>query len=75
MPATADNWPTYADELTRKASGTLERWLQRYEAKKITRREMFVLTDALWDTISGLAHEDFLRVLEQLHQELRKGEM
>lgn len=72
MSATADDWPSYADELTRKASEVLDRWITRHEAGKITKRELFILTDGLWDTISGLAHEDFVRTLEALHQELRK---
>lgn len=66
-----DEWPSFADELTRKSAQTLDRWLERFDRNKITKRELFVLVDALWDCTSGLAHEDFLRTLEAIHKELR----
>ena len=66
-----DNWPTFSDELTRKGSEQLAKWVSAYEAGKITDRELFIVANALWDTVSGLADKALLRNLEQVIEEIR----
>lgn len=68
-----DNWPTYAAELTRKGALTLAKWSDRRAAGKITDRDLYIVIDTLWDTMSGLCEAEFLRTLEELMKELRDG--
>lgn len=68
-----DKWPSFAEELGRKAITTLEKWLLRYDAGKITRRELYVLVDGLHDTCSGLVPRSDLEVLEKIHKGIRSG--
>lgn len=70
-----DDWPTFSEELTRKGSEQLAKWVTAYEAGKITDRELFLIANALWDTVSGLADKDLLRNLEQVIQEIRDMRM
>lgn len=67
----ADSWPTFAEELTRKGSEQLAKWVSAYEVGKITDRELFIIANVLWDTMSGLCDKDLLRTLEQVIQEIR----
>lgn len=67
-----DKWPSYADELSRKVTETVARWMERVDAGVAKKRDLFVLVDGLWDACSGLVHEDVLRMLEAIHEELRR---
>lgn len=67
-----DNWPTFSEELTRKGSDQLAKWVSAYEAGRITDRELFIVANAIWDTVSGLADNDLLRNLEQVIEEIRQ---
>ncbi len=67
-----DNWPSFAAELTRKGSAALDKWVTAYEAGKINDRELLILSDGLWDTMSGLCEEEFLRILEQIIADIRE---
>lgn len=49
-------WSTCSDELSRKALATLETWMTRHDAGEITKRELWLVCDALFDTVSGLAN-------------------
>jgi hypothetical protein len=66
-----DDWPALTEELTRKGAQALEKWLAKHDEGKITDRELYIVVDALWDTMSGLCERAFLRTLEAIHQELR----
>lgn len=68
----ADQWPSFAEELTRKGSAALDKWVTAYEAGKISDRELFILADGLWDTMSGLCDGEFLRILEQIIADIRE---
>jgi len=67
-----DEWPTFSEELTRKGSAQLAKWVAAYEAGKITDRELFIVANAIWDTVSGLADKELLRNLEQVIEEIRQ---
>lgn len=67
-----DNWPTFSEELTRKGSEQLAKWVSAYEAGKITDRELFIVANTIWDTVSGLADKELLRNLEQVIEEIRQ---
>lgn len=68
---TNDDWPALSDELTRKGAQALEKWLAKHTEGKISDRELYIVVDALWDTMAGLCERTFLRTLEAIHQELR----
>jgi len=64
-------WVSFNTELTRKLEQQIERWVKNHTEGKITDRELFVAVSALWDTCAGLVQEGPLRMLEQIHTELR----
>jgi hypothetical protein len=70
-----DKWPSFGEELGRKALTTLEKWMQRYDDGKINKRELYVLVDGLYDTVSGLAPRDDCAVIEAVHLEIRSGKL
>lgn len=67
-----DNWPSFSDELSRKGSAQLAKWVDAYDKGKITERELFIVANAIWDTVSGLADHTLLRNLEEVIEELRQ---
>ena len=67
-----DNWPTFSEELTRKGAQQLAHWVEAYEKGKITDRELFIVANALWDTMSGLCDKTLLRTLEEVINEIRE---
>lgn len=67
-----DKWPTFAEELGRKGLSTLKKWSDRYEAGKITARELYIVTDALFDTMSGIAPWSDTDIVAAVHQDLRE---
>ncbi|WLR90906.1 hypothetical protein [Shinella zoogloeoides] len=67
-----DDWPTFSEELTRKGSEQLAKWVAAFDAGKITDRELFIVANAIWDTVSGLADKELLRNLEQVIEEIRQ---
>lgn len=69
----ADTWPSFADELGRKSLDVVSKWVNAYERGRISRRELFILVDGVYDAISGLAKREDLDVIEQLHEEIRRA--
>lgn len=70
--AKTDDWPSHAQELSRKTLETLDKWMARVDAGQAKKRDLYVIVDALWDAVSGLADKKTLRILEHVHEELRK---
>jgi len=68
-----DNWPSFGEELGRKALTTLETWMQRHEAGQIRTRELYILVDGLYDTISGLAPKSVSDLIADVHKEIRRN--
>lgn len=71
--AKTDDWPSHHAELTRKGFATLNKWAKAYAAGKITSRELYILVDGMWDTVSGLCAEELQRALEAVHEEIRRN--
>ncbi|MBA8881632.1 hypothetical protein [Phyllobacterium myrsinacearum] len=69
----ATEWPSFAQELGRKSLETVETWVKRYNARKITARELFILVSAIYDSVSGLVPRDDLDVIGAVHEELRQA--
>lgn len=66
-----DDWPTLSSELSRKALEVLDKWMKKYDAGKISRREFYILISGLYDTVSGIAHEDVRNILTEIEKDLR----
>ncbi len=69
---TADEWPSFSAELTRKTLAQVDLYTKGYDAAKITKREYFILISALYDATSGLLARDASDLLADIHAELRK---
>lgn len=67
-----EDWPSLSDELSRKVTETVAKWIERVDEGGAKKRDLFVLVDGLWDACSGLVHKDVLRMLEAIHEELRQ---
>lgn len=66
------DWATIAEELGRKGLGALKKWVDRYQAGKITARELFIVSDALFDTMSGLAPWEDTDIVAAINDDLRQ---
>ncbi len=71
MSVDPDNWPTHREELTRKLTETIERHVSAHANGKLSDLEFYRVVSALWDTCSGLCEGPPLRLLEEIHKELR----
>jgi hypothetical protein len=72
MTVASDDWPSHTAELNRKTTDTLNAWVRRFDAGKITRRELFVLVSGLYDATSGLVAKEISDMMADIHAELRK---
>lgn len=68
-----DEWPSFAEELGRKSLEVLEKWTKKFEAGEISRREVFILVDGLYDTTSGLIPRDVSDLIANVHKEIKTG--
>lgn len=64
--------PTIEQELTRKALVQVERLFGDYKCKRISRRELELCLDSVWNVCSGLTQESFHEVITAASMELRQ---
>jgi len=64
-------WLEYSEILGGKIIAQIEKWSVAYEAKKITKREFFIVISALYDATSGIAPEEVRKLLAKIDEELR----
>lgn len=69
----ADDWPSYAEELGRKTTEVIDKWVKARSAGRISNRELFILVSGLNDATSGLVPRDVSDLLAALHEECRHG--
>ena len=50
-----DNWPGFAEELGRKAIDTTNWMVQLQDEGKVSERELWLVCNAIYDVMSGLA--------------------
>lgn len=67
------DWPELGEELARKSLEKLEEALQRHARGKITRRELFLVTDALYDASIGLIDKEASNAIYAVRQGVRNG--
>jgi hypothetical protein len=68
-----DDWPEHSAELGRKGMKALADYMQKHVDGRITTRELYIVTSVLWDTMSGLAPEADLRLIEAVNEEIRQS--
>lgn len=68
-----DDWPTHRAELGRKGMQVLEKYMRKHIDGRISSRELYIVCDVLWDSLSGLAPEPDLRLIETVHEEIRQS--
>lgn len=65
-------WPTHSEELARKVLDVISaRTYQAAVEKSISERELRLITDSLYDTISGLVPWDVADVLAQVSKQVK----
>lgn len=67
-----DEWPSFASELARKALAKLEQTIERNTAGVISERELYLVTDAIYDSVSGLVDKKDLDVIGAVHHDIRQ---
>lgn len=67
----ADNWPSHTEELGRKITAVIQRWMTAYHAGKITLKEFYLIVNSVYDTTSGLAPREVSTLLADIEKELR----
>lgn len=67
---TSDNWPSFAEELSRKTTEQLQIWTDRYDRGVISLSAMISIVSVLYDTTSGLVERDVSTLLADLHKDL-----
>lgn len=63
-----NEWPTCAEELTRKALDKLHEAVWRHTRKMISARELFLVSDTLYDACIGLTPHDVTDVIYKVRQ-------
>ena len=65
-------WPELAEELGRKAIENLNGYMTKFEAGEISQRELWLVSDAIYDTITGLASWEDAKIIYAIRQSLTK---
>ncbi|MER9176238.1 hypothetical protein NKH72_21920 [Mesorhizobium sp. M0955] len=68
-----DDWPTLKAEIGRKGMEVLQKYATKHADGKVSERELYIVTDVLWDVMSGLAPEVDLRIVEAVNEEIRRN--
>lgn len=64
-------WPELSEELSRKALDVVTDCVHRYLVEKtMTKGELKAATDAVYNTITGLADWNAARIIEKVQKEL-----
>lgn len=69
--ADTDDWPSLGQELGRKTSEVIHKWMTAYEAGKISLKEFWLIVTSVYDSTSGLAPRDISAMLANIEKELR----
>lgn len=69
-----DDWPSHAEELTRKTSDTLTDLVYRLDQGEITEREAIVALGAIWDCTAGLVDRGVMDLVAQTRSELMRNQ-
>lgn len=67
-----EKWPSFAEELGRKGLTALQKYVELYEKGKLTIRELYIVTDVLFDTMSGLADWSACDLIAQINEDIRQ---
>ena len=67
------DWPEMADEIARKGLEELQRWMERQQAGKATKRDLFVATEVLYAVMSGLAPWSATDLVTKVNLDIRNG--
>jgi Mg2+/Co2+ transporter CorC len=73
-PNLADDWPTFGQELSRKAIEALEKIVEKYENGQAKKAEALAVVDALYGTISGLVTWDVVDLIVGIGKQIESGE-
>ncbi|WP_062120299.1 hypothetical protein [Aureimonas sp. AU40] len=63
-------WPSFAEELGRKALDAIQNLMRRHKDGEITRDELKVAAGAIYDTMSGLARREDTEILSAVYNKL-----
>ncbi|OWZ90432.1 hypothetical protein B9J07_27995 [Sinorhizobium sp. LM21] len=69
--AETDDWPSLGQELGRKTSEVIDKWMTAYETGRITLKEFYLIVVSVYDSTSGLAPRDISAMLANIEKELR----
>lgn len=64
------SWPELGEELGRKALDVMETTLVRYQDGELSREEVILVVNTIFDTISGLAKWEITDGIYQIRKEL-----
>lgn len=71
-PEPTPNLPTIEDEVTRKALGEVRKLIEDYNCKRISKRELQLCLDSVWNAVSGCTRETFHEVIAATSQFCRE---
>jgi hypothetical protein len=74
VPNSTDDWPTFGEELSRKAITALETIVEKYENDKATKEQVLAVVDCLYETISGLVTWDVTNTIIDIGKRVEAGE-
>lgn len=66
------SWPELGEELARKSLELLESRVSAFDRKRITRRELWLVADALSDVTQGLVPKEAWEAIYAVRQSLKK---
>ena len=63
------DWPEHSQELGRKSLDQIDKWARNFSKGKITARELYLITSAIYDATSGLMKLDDSEVIAAVNAE------
>lgn len=69
------SWPELGEELARKSLEHVESRFKAFQAGRLSRREMFLIADALHDAMHGLAPADATDAVYAVRQSIKNKEI
>lgn len=68
----AAKWPSFREELGRKGLSALQKYVDLHEKGKISQRDLYIVTDVLFDTMSGLADWAACDLISKINEDIRQ---
>jgi len=64
-------WLSFNEELSRKTAATVKRWVAAHNSGVISKRELFICLNGIYDSVSGLIEKDLMDLIADILKDLK----